>query len=82
MAKNASEKMVEYFVPRATGDEPKELVISVNGKRWSLPRGTKVTIPLYIAEEARRAVYARDNFFSTVDELLEKASAIQGANNT
>lgn len=73
MAKKAVEEMVEYFVPRASGDEAKEFVVSVNGRRYSLPRGQKVTVPRYIAEEARRSIYARDAFFNTVDELLDRA---------
>ena len=69
----ASKKPVDIYIPRASENESKEFVVAVNGERGSFPRGRKSTVPMYIAEEVRRALHAQDAYEDTVNELLDKA---------
>lgn len=64
---NAWNEMRTVFLPRAMGREQKFLLVGVNGRRYQIPRGKPVEVPLPLAERIEimqnaeeRAIKARD----------------------
>ena len=70
----AKPKMVELFVPRgASVDEP-NVVISVNGKNWVLPKGKSSKVPDFVKYEYERAQRAKEAMDVRAAEMAEKAA--------
>lgn len=64
---NAWNETRTVFLPRAMGREQKFLLVGVNGRRYQVPRGKPVEVPLPLAERIEimqeaeeRAIKARD----------------------
>ena len=67
-------KMVELFVPRgASVDEP-NVVVSVNGKNWVLPKGKTSKVPAFVKYEYERAQRAKEAMDVRAAEMAEKAA--------
>ena len=70
----AKPKMVELFVPRgASVDEP-NLIVSVNGKNWVLPKGTTSVVPAFVKYEYERAIRAKEAMDVRAAAMAEKAA--------
>ena len=64
------DERVEIFVPKGyTNDEP-NLMISVNGVNYLLPKGKTSKVPKHIAEEFYRAQKAQEALDKRVDQML------------
>ena len=73
-ANAAKPKMVELFVPRgASVDEP-NVVISVNGKNWVLPKGKSSKVPDFVKYEYERAQRAKEAMDVRAAAMAEKAA--------
>lgn len=66
------EKRVELFIPRGAENDEPNLLISVNGANYLLPRGKTSLVPEHIANEYNRAQRA-------LEKLYEKKYAMQKA---
>lgn len=73
-AKADKPKMVDLFVPRgASVDEPNVLV-SVGGKNWVLPKGKTSKVPYFVKYEYERAQRAKEAMDVRAAEMAEKAA--------
>lgn len=63
-------KTEEIFVPKGYVNEEPNLLISINGKNWVLPRGKTSTVPYYVAEEFRRSQRAQAIMDEHIDSML------------
>lgn len=70
----AEEERVEIFVPKGYANDEPNLMISVNGVAYLLPRGKKSTVPKHIAEEFNRSLAAQEILDNRVDKMLKAAS--------
>ena len=68
------EKYVDLFVPRGYANDEPNLLISINGKNFLLPKGKASRVPLYVKEELERSQKAQAIFDARSEELLEKAN--------
>ena len=64
---------VEIFVPRGTSNEDPNLLISVNGVNYLLPRGKKSMVPPHIAYEYERAKIAEEKQYETQIAMQDRA---------
>ena len=64
---------VSITIPRGDQRADPNYFISINGRNYIIPRGKAVDVPLDVAEEYYRAERAKEAFYATADELLEKA---------
>ena len=67
------EERVEIFVPKGSAHDEPNLLISVNGKNWLLPRGKTSKVPPVVAYEFRRSQRAQERLDAKMDELAAKA---------
>lgn len=72
---NAWNEKRTVFLPRAMGREQKFLLVGVNGRRYQVPRGKPVEVPLPLAERIEimldaeeRAIKARDAWDAEAEE--------------
>ena len=64
---------VEIFVPKGTaGDEP-NLLVSVNGKNYLLPKGKTSKVPPAVAYEFKRSQRAQTRLDEKIDEMVAKS---------
>lgn len=64
---------VEIFVPKGYANDEPNLLISVNGVNYLLPKGKTSEVPKHIAEEFQRSQKAQEALDKRMDELLEKS---------
>ena len=64
---------VEIFVPKGHAKDEPNLLISVNGANFLLPRGKTSAVPAYIAEEFYRSQRAAATQDENKEQLLEAA---------
>jgi hypothetical protein len=69
-AAKAEVKMEDIFVPKGYANDEPNLLISVNGNNFLLPRGKTSTVPYYIAEEFRRSLKAQEIMDEHIDSML------------
>ena len=69
--KAATDERVEITVPRGYANDEPNLLISVNGVNYLLPRGKTSKVPKFIAEEFYRSQAAQKALDEHVDEMLE-----------
>ena len=67
----SADKRVEIFVPKGYANDEPNLLISVNGVNYLLPKGKSSKVPQFIAEEFYRAQKAQEALDKRVDEMLE-----------
>jgi hypothetical protein len=65
------EERVQITVPRGYANDEPNLLISVNGVNYLLPRGKTSKVPKFIAEEFYRSQKAQEALDKRVDEMLE-----------
>ena len=63
-------KTEDIFVPKGYVNEEPNLLISINGKNWVLPRGKTSTVPYYVAAEFRRSLRAQAIMDEHIDSML------------
>ena len=63
---------VAVTVPRGELRGDPNLVVTLNGVNYVLPRGKTSEVPAAVAEEFHRAEKAREAFFRTADQLRER----------
>lgn len=68
---------VSLFVPKLSGDTDPNVLVSVNGMNYVLPKGKTSEVPDFVAYEYNRALQARafcdDNIERIMDHLKEQA---------
>lgn len=68
------EERVEIHVPKGYANDEPNLLISVNGVNYLLPRGKSSKVPKFIAEEFYRSQKAQEALDKRVDKMLGEAS--------
>jgi hypothetical protein len=65
------DERVEIFVPRGYANDDPNLLISVNGVNYVLPRGKKPMVPACVAYEFRRSQKAQEKLDQNMEQMLE-----------
>jgi ribosomal protein L9 len=65
------DERVDIHVPKGYANDEPNLLISVNGVNYLLPRGKTSKVPKFIAEEFYRSQKAQEALDKRVDEMLE-----------
>ena len=65
---------VAITVPKGYANDEPNLLISVNGENYLLPRGKTSVVPKFIADEFYRSLAAQEALDKRVEELLEAFS--------
>ena len=73
MKEQKQQARVAVSVPRGEVRGDPNLVVTVNGVNYVLPRGKTSQVPAPVAEEFYRAERAREAFYHTADRLREGA---------
>lgn len=73
MAKQNTE-LVDLFVPRGSSVDEPNLIISVNGKNWVLPKGKTSKVPDFVKYEYERSIRAKEAMDVRAAEMAEKAA--------
>ena len=61
----------DIFVPKGYANDEPNLLISVNGVNYLLPRGKTSNVPKFIADEFHRSQKAQEALDKRVDDMLE-----------
>lgn len=61
----------EVYVPKGYSSEDANMLVSINGKNYVLPRGKKVKVPVAVANEIRRAERAQERYEASVAARVE-----------
>ena len=67
----AADEKVEIFVPKGYANDEPNLLISVNGVNYLLPKGKTSKVPKHIAEEFYRSQRAQAKLDEHIDQMLE-----------
>lgn len=62
---------VEIFVPKGNPNDEPNLIVSVNGVNYLLPKGKKSKAPDFVAYEFERAQRAQEALDEAIDAMLE-----------
>ena len=65
------EKRLDIYVPKGYANDEPNLLISVNGVNYLLPKGKTSNVPKFIADEFHRSQKAQEALDKHVDEMLE-----------
>ena len=66
-------KRVKLFIPRGRSNEDPNLLISINGVNYLLPRGKESLVPDFVAYEYERSQRAEAAFYALKDQMIEQA---------
>lgn len=66
--------MVELFIPRGSSVDEPNVIISVNGKNYVLPKGKTSTVPAFVKYEYDRAHRAKEAMDVRAADMAEKAA--------
>ncbi len=69
----AERKTKTVKVDRPTGNDDPNLFVGINGVNYILPKGKTSDVPEFVAAEIERSEAAKEKFYATSDDLLEKA---------
>ena len=69
--KNPNDGKVELFVPKGYANDEPNLLISINGVNYLLPKGKTSMVPQHVADEFHRSQKAQAAMDQRVDEMLE-----------
>ena len=64
-------EMEEIFIPRGYANDEPNLLVSINGHNYLLPKGKKSKVPAHVAREIRRSWKAQDIADQHINEMLE-----------
>ena len=67
-------KLVELFVPRGSSVDEPNVIISVNGKNYVLPKGKTSKVPEFVKYEYDRSQRAKEAMDVRAAEMAEKAA--------
>ena len=67
-------KKVDLFIPRGPSIEDPNVIISVNGKNYVLPKGKTSKVPEFVKYEYERALKAKEAMDVRSAEMVEKAA--------
>lgn len=67
----ATNEREDIFVPKGYVNDEPNMLISVNGVNYLLPRGKTSNVPKFIADEFRRSQKAQEALDKRMDEMLE-----------
>lgn len=65
------EELEEISIPRGYANDEPNLLVSVNGVNYLLPKGKKSKVPKHVADEIRRSWRAQEAMDKRIDEMLE-----------
>lgn len=74
---NTTAKLVDLHIPRGYVNDEPNLIISVNGKNYVLPKGKTSKVPPCVKYEYDRALRAMERQDATVEKLLEEALEVK-----
>lgn len=81
MAAEKADNRVEIYIERGNANDEPNLLVSVNGKNYNLPRGKASLVPPEVAEEVYRARRAQEALDAKIDklqaEMAENATRIK-----
>ena len=63
---------VEVFIPKAYASEEPNLLVSVNGVNYLLPKGKTSLVPKAVAYEIDRSRKAQEKLDKRIDEMTAK----------
>lgn len=66
--------LVDLFVPRGASVDDPNVIISVNGKNYVLPKGKTSKVPAFVKYEYDRALRAKEAMDVRSAEMVEKAA--------
>lgn len=67
-------KKVNLFIPRGSSVDEPNVIISVNGKNYVLPKGKTSQVPDFVKYEYERSVRAKEAMDVRAAEMAEKAA--------
>lgn len=67
-------KKVDLFIPRGSSVDEPNVIISVNGKNYVLPKGKTSQVPDFVKYEYERSVRAKEAMDVRAAEMAEKAA--------
>lgn len=73
----ANEKLLDLTVPRGYADDEPNLVISVNGKNYVLPKGKTSKVPPAVKYEYDRSIRAHDRLYENSEKMIKEATKIK-----
>lgn len=68
------QERVDLFVEKGYANDEPNLVISINGVLYVLPKGKTSKVPKFVADEYNRSRKAQQSLDEKVDKMLEEAS--------
>lgn len=71
MAKKTERRSIT--LPRARGDEERQITVGVNGKFYTIPRGKEVEVPQEVYYEIMRSRDAENFMLDQQDELRSRS---------
>lgn len=66
--------LVELFIPRGSSVDEPNVIISVNGKNYVLPKGKTSKVPEFVKYEYDRAHRAKEAMDVRAADMAEKAA--------
>ena len=70
----AKPKLVDLFIPRGSSVDEPNVIISINGKNYVLPKGKTSKVPEFVKYEYDRSIRAKEAMDVRSAELAEKAA--------
>lgn len=67
-------KLVDLFIPRGSSVDEPNVIISINGKNYVLPKGKTSKVPACVKYEYDRANRAKEAMDVRAAEMAEKAA--------
>ena len=67
-------KKVDLFIPRGSSVDEPNVIISVNGKNYVLPKGKTSKVPDFVKYEYERSIRAKEAMDVRAAEMAEKAA--------
>lgn len=74
MSETNKPKLVDLFIPRGSSVDEPNVIISVNGKNYVLPKGKTSKVPEFVKYEYDRANRAKEAMDVRAAEMAEKAA--------
>lgn len=81
MAKTSTQ-LVDLYIPRGYAEDEPNLVISINGKNYVLPKGKTSKVPPAVKYEYDRSIRAMERMDETIEKKLEEAMQVKMPNQT
>ena len=67
------EGYVDLHIPKGYANDEPNILISINGKNFLLPKGKTSKVPAYVKEEYERSQKAQEALDEKSNAMLEKA---------